>query len=433
MKAKPGSKDLLSGHEWYEAQAYRAINQALGRCIRHKNDWGAIILLEERFNNRNVVNGLSKWVKSQFKQLSHFGSSMEGLEHFIKRQLEEDRKKAEEKREKMRLQEESVIKFESHSFETDTITIHSSQSFEIKENIISPDKSNGMINQEEQSSASTTSKYFNQCRQTSDQLQSIENTIMTHENQEPSPVAIFDIDNTELPLLENSPKEQELDRHTHKDSYFVSVVEKEPHNAIDDNLHNLIPPKLSYVKLEPHQLSATTATNTTTPTSPESDIIHFSCPNCSKSLLHGPRNDIELVNVVDLECIKIATDNRCVVQELQNPGLWETSLQLLGDPLKIQSLASRTSVIYDRIDNLCFRPLACACNASIELGMVVCLATDPIKMHHVGKVYLWGFGDDRSANIGVSFKPEQLHKNEDLNMEFPNSQYSSANDIFYNL
>ena len=29
-------RNLLSGDEWYEIQAYRAVNQALGRCIRHK-------------------------------------------------------------------------------------------------------------------------------------------------------------------------------------------------------------------------------------------------------------------------------------------------------------------------------------------------------------------------------------------------------------
>lgn len=29
-------RGLLSGKEWYEIQAYRALNQALGRCIRHK-------------------------------------------------------------------------------------------------------------------------------------------------------------------------------------------------------------------------------------------------------------------------------------------------------------------------------------------------------------------------------------------------------------
>ncbi|XP_017806151.2 Fanconi anemia group J protein isoform X3 [Papio anubis] len=44
-------RGLLPGRQWYEIQAYRALNQALGRCIRHQNDWGALILVDDRFRN----------------------------------------------------------------------------------------------------------------------------------------------------------------------------------------------------------------------------------------------------------------------------------------------------------------------------------------------------------------------------------------------
>lgn len=39
---------LLSGRQWYEIQAFRALNQALGRCIRHRHDWGALLVIDER-------------------------------------------------------------------------------------------------------------------------------------------------------------------------------------------------------------------------------------------------------------------------------------------------------------------------------------------------------------------------------------------------
>ena len=29
-------KNILQGRQWYEIQAFRALNQALGRCIRHR-------------------------------------------------------------------------------------------------------------------------------------------------------------------------------------------------------------------------------------------------------------------------------------------------------------------------------------------------------------------------------------------------------------
>ncbi|GKD27485.1 fanconi anemia group J protein [Tanacetum coccineum] len=43
--AYKSSKGLLSGNEWYCQQAFRALNQAAGRCIRHRLDYGAIIFL----------------------------------------------------------------------------------------------------------------------------------------------------------------------------------------------------------------------------------------------------------------------------------------------------------------------------------------------------------------------------------------------------
>lgn len=53
----------LSGNEWYEQQAYRALNQALGRVIRHRHDYGAIVLLDHRFREPRVVDNLSKWMR----------------------------------------------------------------------------------------------------------------------------------------------------------------------------------------------------------------------------------------------------------------------------------------------------------------------------------------------------------------------------------
>jgi Rad3-related DNA helicase len=46
IKAKTG---LLSGSDWYFHQAIRAVNQAVGRVIRHKDDFGAILLFDHRY------------------------------------------------------------------------------------------------------------------------------------------------------------------------------------------------------------------------------------------------------------------------------------------------------------------------------------------------------------------------------------------------
>jgi len=67
--------NILSGAEWYEIQAFRALNQALGRCIRHKKDWGAILMVDDRYRkNEKYVNGLSKWVR---KNVVHYSNTRE--------------------------------------------------------------------------------------------------------------------------------------------------------------------------------------------------------------------------------------------------------------------------------------------------------------------------------------------------------------------
>ncbi|XP_037091335.1 LOW QUALITY PROTEIN: Fanconi anemia group J protein homolog [Pollicipes pollicipes] len=66
--AHASSRGLLSGHEWYGIQAYRALNQALGRCIRHRYDWGAILLVDDRFGRPRGLDGLSRWLRSLVRQ-----------------------------------------------------------------------------------------------------------------------------------------------------------------------------------------------------------------------------------------------------------------------------------------------------------------------------------------------------------------------------
>ncbi|OIR58314.1 MAG: Fanconi anemia group J protein [Amphiamblys sp. WSBS2006] len=75
---------LLDGYVWYEAQAYKALNQALGRCIRHSEDWGAVLLLDARLAAKKTENlKISKWAKKEVKKESSFAEAMASLERFI--------------------------------------------------------------------------------------------------------------------------------------------------------------------------------------------------------------------------------------------------------------------------------------------------------------------------------------------------------------
>ncbi|KAL1459669.1 hypothetical protein WDU94_011626 [Cyamophila willieti] len=93
-------KGLLKGGDWYQIQAFRALNQALGRCIRHRYDWGAILLVDQRFYSKSSQQGLSKWVRNQVQNSSTHSSFMANLKSFVRRRIElqqeEERCKLEE-------------------------------------------------------------------------------------------------------------------------------------------------------------------------------------------------------------------------------------------------------------------------------------------------------------------------------------------------
>ncbi|QDZ22420.1 DNA repair helicase [Chloropicon primus] len=75
----------LTGDQWYRQQASRAVNQALGRVIRHRHDYGAIILLDERFGNASAMADLSKWLRPHARNFQTFGSAAGALTHFFRK------------------------------------------------------------------------------------------------------------------------------------------------------------------------------------------------------------------------------------------------------------------------------------------------------------------------------------------------------------
>jgi len=75
----------LNGQSWYMQQASRAVNQALGRVIRHKFDYGSIILADERFAYDNQKKSLSKWVRPNIKVYTSFSDATISLRSFYRR------------------------------------------------------------------------------------------------------------------------------------------------------------------------------------------------------------------------------------------------------------------------------------------------------------------------------------------------------------
>ncbi|KAK7116907.1 hypothetical protein R3I94_023261 [Phoxinus phoxinus] len=74
----------LSGQEWYRQQAYRAVNQAIGRVIRHREDYGAIFLCDHRFSGTEARNQLPSWVRPYVKIYDYFGTMVRDVANFFR-------------------------------------------------------------------------------------------------------------------------------------------------------------------------------------------------------------------------------------------------------------------------------------------------------------------------------------------------------------
>lgn len=60
----------FTGNDWYTISAHRAVNQSVGRVIRHKDDFGVILLMDERFASPSSKAKLSKWIQPFIREFS---------------------------------------------------------------------------------------------------------------------------------------------------------------------------------------------------------------------------------------------------------------------------------------------------------------------------------------------------------------------------
>eukprot|EP00041_Stephanoeca_diplocostata_P028303 m.798483 g.798483 ORF g.798483 m.798483 type:complete len:1269 (+) comp23350_c0_seq2:179-3985(+) len=82
-------RGMLSGDLWYESQAFRALNQGLGRCIRHRSDWGAIVIIDCRFAaKQRYSNYLSKWVRKSLVHYATWRTAQQSLQAFVDSQAQ---------------------------------------------------------------------------------------------------------------------------------------------------------------------------------------------------------------------------------------------------------------------------------------------------------------------------------------------------------
>ncbi|KAJ8016436.1 hypothetical protein DPEC_G00007190 [Dallia pectoralis] len=82
-KKTPGVQ-YLSGQNWYRQQASRAVNQAIGRVIRHREDYGAIFLCDHRFKSTDARAQLPSWVRPYVRTYDSFGNVVRDVAQFFR-------------------------------------------------------------------------------------------------------------------------------------------------------------------------------------------------------------------------------------------------------------------------------------------------------------------------------------------------------------
>ncbi|KAI9284946.1 helicase C-terminal domain-containing protein [Umbelopsis sp. AD052] len=73
-----------AGKEYYENLCMRAVNQSIGRAIRHKNDFATVLLLDERYDTTRIQNKLPGWIRESVYECKNFGLVMSRTASFFK-------------------------------------------------------------------------------------------------------------------------------------------------------------------------------------------------------------------------------------------------------------------------------------------------------------------------------------------------------------
>jgi chromosome transmission fidelity protein 1 len=75
-----------AAREFYENACMRAINQSIGRAIRHKGDYATIVMLDRRYNTSRIQEKLPGWIRKGLKRDAGgkaFTEVIAGIEEFF--------------------------------------------------------------------------------------------------------------------------------------------------------------------------------------------------------------------------------------------------------------------------------------------------------------------------------------------------------------
>ncbi|XP_066489292.1 ATP-dependent DNA helicase DDX11 [Tiliqua scincoides] len=81
-KTMPKTAGEAPGRMLVENLCMKAVNQSIGRAIRHQKDFASIVLLDHRYTRPSVLNKLPQWIKSRTQVKLNFGAAFAALRKF---------------------------------------------------------------------------------------------------------------------------------------------------------------------------------------------------------------------------------------------------------------------------------------------------------------------------------------------------------------
>jgi len=89
--SKENGEQKDAGRELYENMCMNAVNQSIGRAIRHQRDWSSLILIDSRYSSLGIRNKLPKWISEGVEVSASFGAAMKALGSFYRAKREASR------------------------------------------------------------------------------------------------------------------------------------------------------------------------------------------------------------------------------------------------------------------------------------------------------------------------------------------------------
>lgn len=73
MHLRPTGETRTPGQLYYESLCFKAVNQSIGRAIRHSRDYAAIVLADVRYSRPSSISYLPDWISGQVAVKEKFG------------------------------------------------------------------------------------------------------------------------------------------------------------------------------------------------------------------------------------------------------------------------------------------------------------------------------------------------------------------------